>query len=692
MDLKHIVTALRHCRKLQAPKHGKSFHSHLMKTGFSPSDVYMMNNLISMYTDCSLHNDARKVFDEMPVRNIVTWTSMVHAFTVTGKPHDAIELYRSMMESETEIPTGFMYSAVLKACGMVGDVELGKLIHDRIVEEKLGDDVVLMNTLLNMYVKCGRLSDAKVVFDSMILNSSMSTTSWNTIISGYCRQGLMDEAVDLFRRMPEPNVVSWNSVLAGLADVGSVRTLEFLCRMHHEGIKLDEFAFPCALKVCGEMGIEIGGKQIHCYALKSGFEACSFTLSALLDMYSNSKCLDDAVRLFEMYCRGNDSDPSLAFWNSMVSGFIANEKSVQALDLITKIHSSGVVLDSYTWSSALKICINLLKFRLGVQVHGLVVVSGYEFDRVVGSIVTDLYSKLGLMNDAFAIFTRLPEKDSVAWSGLITGCSKSGLNMAAFSLFRDMVSLELEIDQFVIASMLKVCSSSSSLGKGKQIHSLCIKRGYETEAVSATALIDMYSKCGEIDESISLFNCLSDRDVVSWTGIIVGCGQNGRVNEALEIFHEMIQSRVQPNEVTYLGVLAACRHGGLVEKGWSIFQSMRSNHGVEPHQEHYFCMVDLLGQSGFIKEAVDLVSEMPFQPNRTIWSSLLAACVAHKNSELISCIAGNLRAAFPDDPSVYVMISNAYASLGMWDQLSRVRDAAKSSGIKESGKSWIEVM
>ncbi|CAN1235766.1 Pentatricopeptide repeat-containing protein At4g08210 [Linum perenne] len=154
----------------------------------------------------------------------------------------------------------------------------------------------------------------------------------------------------------------------------------------------------------------------------------------------------------------------------------------------------------------------------------------------------------------------------------------------------------------------------------------------------------------------------------------------------------MIQSRVQPNEVTYLGVLAACRHGGLVEKGWSIFQSMRSNHGVEPHQEHYFCMVDLLGQSGFIKEAVDLVSEMPFQPNRTIWSSLLAACVAHKNSELISCIAGNLRAAFPDDPSVYVMISNAYASLGMWDQLSRVRDAAKSSGIKESGKSWIEVM
>ncbi|CAN0892471.1 Pentatricopeptide repeat-containing protein At4g08210 [Linum grandiflorum] len=686
MDLKYIVAALRHCRKLQAPKHGKSFHSHLIKTGFSPSDVYMMNNLISMYTDCSLLIDARNLFDEMPVKNIVTWTSMVHACTTAGMPHDAINLYREMLAGETETPTGFTYSAVLKACSMAGDVELGKLIHDRIIEQNLEEDVVLMNTLLHMYVKCDRLRDARDVFEGMM--SKASTTSWNTIISGYCKQGLMKEAVDLFRQMPNPNVVSFNTVIAGLAENGNVKSLEFLCRMHSESFNLDEFTFPCALKICGEFEYLAMGKQIHCYALKSGFENCSYTLSALLDMYSNSKSLDEAVKLFEMY---SNNEPSLAFWNSMVSGYLKNEKNVQALNLVSYIHSSGISLDSYTWSNALKVCINLLNFKLGVQVHGLVVITGYEMDCVVGSILTDLYAKLGEMKDAFAVFGKLPEKDNLAWSGLITGCAKAGLNMAAFSLFRDMVSLEHEIDQFVIATMLKVCSSVSSLGKGRQIHALCIKEGYETESVTATALIDMYSKCGQIEESISLFNRLGDRDVVCWTGIIVGCGQNGKVNEALEIFREMKRCKVEPNEVTFLGVLAACRHAGLVETGWSVFQSMKSDHGLEPQVEHYFCMVDLLGQAGFITEAVDLVSEMPFRANKTIWSSLLAACVTHKKSEMVGGIAENLCALFPEDPSVYVMVSNCYAALGMWDDLSRVREAAKTSGIKESGRSWIEV-
>ncbi|CAI0546379.1 unnamed protein product [Linum tenue] len=691
MDLKYIVEALRCCRRLHALQRGKSFHSHLIKTGFSPGDVYMMNNLITLYSDFTQLNDARKLFDEMPVRNIVTWTSVVYACTRSGKPHDAIELFNKMSDAQSVMPTGFMYSAVLKACGLAGDVQLGRQIHERIRQENLEEDVVLMNTLLHMYVKCGRLSDARRVFDGMV--SVANTTSWNTLISGYCGQGLMKEAVDLFQQMPDPNVASWNTVIAGLADNGSISTLEFVGKMHKEGLKLDEFTFPCALKTCGGyVGFFAMGKQIHCYALKSGFEVCCYTLSALVDMYSNSNALDEAVRLFESYCTRNGSNClSLSFWNAMISGYVENDKHIQALNLLSSIHHSGVLFDSYTWSCALRVCINLFHFRLGVQVHGLLVTSGYELDCVVGSILTDLYAKLGKMKDSFAVFDKLPEKDSIAWSGLIIGCTKAGVSSETFSLFRDMVSLGLEVDQYVVSAMLKVCSSVSSLGKGKQIHAFCIKAGHETEAVAATALVDMYSKCGEIEESIALFNGLSDRDVVCWTGIIVGCGQNGKANEALEIFQEMIKSGIEPNEVTFLGLLGACRHAGLVEDGWRLFQSMRSDHGLEPQVEHYYCMVELLGQAGLLKEARKLISEMPLRPNKTIWSSLLAACVTHKNSEMISGIAENLRVAFPDDPSVYVMVSNAYATMEMWDDLNRVRETAKASGVKEAGRSWIEM-
>ncbi|KAG6786196.1 hypothetical protein POTOM_007791 [Populus tomentosa] len=689
MDLKHIVTAIRHCGRVKAVKQGKSFHSHLIKTGCS-HNVYIACNLVSMYVDFTFLIDAYKVFDEMPVKNIVTWTTMVSAYTSNGKPREAIKLYTRMLDSKSEVPNGFMYSVVLKACGLVGEIELGRLIHKRFSRENLDYDIVLLNALLDMYVKCGCLSDARKVFDGIFLRAN--STSWNTMISGYFKEGLVEEAVNLFNQMPDRNVVSWNTIIAGLAENGSSRALQFVCKMHREGIRLDKFTFPCALKTCSYAGFLVAGKQIHCYVLKSGLESSCFAVSALVDMYSNCNGLDDAIRLFDQYSGGTGSIcDSLVLWNCMLSGYVVHEKNRAAVSMIAQIHRSGASVDSYTLSSALKVCINLLNERLGIQVHALVVMSGHELDYVVGSILVDLYAKLGNMKDAFKLFHRLPEKDIVAWSGLLMGCAKMELNSLALSLFRDMVTFGVEVDQYIVSNVLKVCSSLASIGTGKQVHAFCIKRGYETEQVTITALIDMYSKCGEVEDGLVLFGCVADRDVVCWTGIIVGCAQNGRANEALEIFRQMVQSGLKPNEVTYLGVLTACRHAGLVVEAQTIFGTMKCDHRLEPQIEHYYCMVDLLCQAGCFKEAEKLIAEMPFKPDKTIWSSMLGACGTHRNTGLVSTIAENLLANCPNDPSIYVMLSNAYGTLGMWDSLSQVREAAKKLGVKAAGTSWIEI-
>jgi len=129
----------------------------------------------------------------------------------------------------------------------------------------------------------------------------------------------------------------------------------------------------------------------------------------------------------------------------------------------------------------------------------------------------------------------------------------------------------------------------------------------------------------------------------------------------------------------------------LVEEAWTIFMSMKTEHGVEPQLEHYNCMVDLLGQAGCFKEAEKLIADMPFEPNRTLWCSLLGACGTHKNMELVDIITEHLLASSPEDPSVYVTLANAYATLGMWDSLSKVREAVREVGMKEAGKSWIEI-
>ncbi|KAF8411810.1 hypothetical protein HHK36_004369 [Tetracentron sinense] len=688
MSLNRIVRAFRHCGRIQAFKHGKSHHSQLIKLGFC-NDVFLANNLIAMYGDFTFLDDARNLFDEMGERNLVTWTTMISMYTSVGNPVEAIGLYTMMLDYESEIPNRFTYSAALKACALVGNLELGKLIHRRVSREELHCDTVLMNTLLDMYVKCGSLGDAQRVFDEILPANS---NSWNTIIAGYSKEGQMEEAVNLFHRIPEPDAVSWNTIIAGFMNRESPQTLEFLYMMHKEGVQLDQFTFPCALKTCGCLNLLKMGKQIHCYVVKSGFESGCFTGSSLIDMYAKCGGVDEARKLFYQYSKCEGSIPDrLALWNSMLSGYAVNECNGAAFNLVSQIHNSGARLDSYTFSSVLKVCINLLDLRLGLQVHGLIVSSGYELDYVVGSILIDLYAKHGNIKDALGLFQRLPKKDVVAWSGLIAGCVKEGLNFLVFSLFRDMINLDLEVDQFIISSVLNACSRLAGLEGGKQVHAYCIKSGYESEDVTVTSLIDMYSKCGEIEDGLILFNRLTERDTVCWTGIIVGCGQNGRAKEAIGFFQEMLKFGLKPNGITFLGVLSACRHAGLVEEAWAIFRSMGMEHRFEPRLEHYCCMVDLLGRAGCFEEAERLIADMPYGPDQTLWGSLLGACGIHNNADLGNRIAKCLSAITTEDPSIYVTLSNVYATLGMWDDSIEMREVIKQVGTKEAGKSWIEV-
>ncbi|XP_057444116.1 pentatricopeptide repeat-containing protein At4g08210 [Lotus japonicus] len=687
MDLNHIQFALRYCRRFRAIKHAKSLHSYMIKSGLF-NHVFLLNNMISVYAKCSSFHDARALFDEMPHRNIVSWTTMVSTLTNSGKPHEALTLYNEMLESRTEHPNQFLYSAVLKACGIVGDVELGKLVHLHISEDKLEFDTVLMNALLDMYIKCGSLSDAERVFYEIPRKNS---TSWNTLILGHAKQGLMGDALKLFDQMLEPDLVSWNSMIAGLADNASHHALQFVSMMHLKGLKLDEFTFPCALKACGLCGESTLGRQIHCYIIKSGFESCCYCISALINMYSNCKLLDEARKIFDQFFRNSRVSESLALWNSMITGYVANEDYANALSLIARMHYSGVQFDFHTFSVALKVCIYFHYLKLASQVHGLVITSGHELDCVVGSILIDLYAIQGNINNALRLFERLPDKDVVAWSSLIAGCARFGSETLAFSLFMDMVHLGLEIDHFVLSIVLKVSSRLASHQSGKQIHALCLKKGYESETVITTALIDMYAKCGQIEDALALVHCLSEIDTMCWTGIIVGCAQNGRAVEAVSLLHKMVESGTQPNEVTILGVLTACRHAGLVEEACAIFSSIETEYGLTPGPEHYNCMVDLLGQAGHLKEAQKLITDMPFKPDKTIWCSLLGACEIHKNRYLANIVAEHLLATSPEDVSVHIMLSNVYAALGMWDSLSKVREAVKRVGIKQAGKSWIEI-
>ncbi|KAG5565254.1 hypothetical protein RHGRI_001220 [Rhododendron griersonianum] len=191
----------------------------------------------------------------------------------------------------------------------------------------------------------------------------------------------------------------------------------------------------------------------------------------------------------------------------------------------------------------------------------------------------------------------------------------------------------------------------------------------------------MYAKCGQLDKSRKIFDAIKEKDAISWNVMISGYGMHGDAESAIEIFQQMKQSNVRPNELTFLAVLSACTHAGLVREGKCFFDRMR-NYALSPNLKHYSCMVDLLGRSGNLHEAEDLVLSMPIAPDGGIWGSLLSACKIHNNAEFGIRVAKHAIEADPENEGYYVMIADLYLSLGRWEEAENVRAKMKEMGVR----------
>ncbi|KAG0500856.1 hypothetical protein HPP92_000928 [Vanilla planifolia] len=382
----------------------------------------------------------------------------------------------------------------------------------------------------------------------------------------------------------------------------------------------------------------------------------------------------------------------LLLLNSMLSVFASNGYNIHALHLISKIHSTEVMLDSFTLSITLKICINMNAVRIGLQVHGLIITTGHHVDVVVGSVLVDQYAKFGSLEEALKIFSGLPQKDLISWTCLITSCVERGSNQLAFSLFREMMSLNCEVDHFVVSIISKACAAISWLQGGEQLHALCTKGGFEMENATLTSLIDLYSKCGGIEDALKLFCNAPEKDTICWTGIIAGCGYNGRTDEAIQLFHKMLESKEeQPNEITFLGILSACKHAGLVREATTFFEVMQQKLGLKPSMDHYCCMVDILGRAGLFDEALQLISNMHCEAEETIWNSMLGSAMIHENIDIGKLALLHLHMICREKASWYVSLSKVYASLNQWEGSAHMRELAFGVNMKEPGKSWTEL-
>ncbi|CAD6255803.1 unnamed protein product [Miscanthus lutarioriparius] len=288
---------------------------------------------------------------------------------------------------------------------------------------------------------------------------------------------------------------------------------------------------------------------------------------------------------------------------------------------------------------------------------------------------------------------RRSRRSVVSWNLMITGCVRHGRDDMAVQCFERMVREgEVAPDDGTLVVVLPACGRTGNVGAGRWAHEYAKKTGLLDSTVHvANAVMDMYCKCGDVDSARKVFMTTLQHSVVSWNTMISGFSLNGHGVEGIDLFQEMRRHGVEPNAVTFLAVLGCCAHAGAVDIGREIFQSMLSEHGIEPAIEHYGCMVDLFGRSGLLEEAHVLIQGMPMKPNATIWGALLSACRAHAGLGIAEVALKELINLEPWNSGNYVLLANLYAETERWEEAGEVRRLMRRMSVnKAPGQSLME--
>ncbi|XP_011622218.2 pentatricopeptide repeat-containing protein At2g29760, chloroplastic-like [Amborella trichopoda] len=488
-------------------------------------------------------------------------------------------------------------------------------------------------------------------------------------------------AFSLLTHLPNPNTFSFNTLIKAYANSPSpAPALTIFSLMLRSNTNPNSYTFPFLAKACAHLSSINPGLQIHAHIVKFEGNSRVFSQNGLINMYSTHGNFDEARQVFEEMPHRD-----LVTWNSMLSGFVNCSLIIDARKVFDEMPQRTII----SWNAMLS----------GYMKSGDVTSAKLLFDQMPSRNVETWnamvagYAKCGLVDHALEVFHSMPERNVVSWSAVVSACAQGGHPRKALVLFGEMRDTHVRPNGSAIVSALSACTHLGALDHGRRLHKYLKANWTRLDTIVGTALIDMYAKCGCLEDASSVFQSLGQqKDVFVWTAMIGGLAMNGHGQRALELFGLMEDEGVRPNEVTFIGVLCACSHGGLVERCRRYFTSMSKIYGINPQIEHYGCMVDALGRAGLLDEARAFVEAMPLEANSVLWGTLLGACWIHGNAELGEYVVKHLVELDPKDGGVYVLLSNIYARVGRWEEAKETRKLMQSKGLQKSpGISSIEV-
>lgn len=638
-------------------KLGLSIHAFLIKLG-SHNETFQGNNLINLYSKFNKLNDAQRVFDEMTIRNTITWTSLMNGYSQNNNDAEAVFAIACNMHRLGEDFSGHTCTVILQACESARDQIVGEQVHSLVIKSGFEENLVVGTSLLSMYLRSGSLASAENVFRNL---DDKDIQCLNSMILGYGKEGDGQKSFQLFRDL-----------------------LNY-------GLEPSDYTFTSVLSSCGgEIGVR-EGKQLHGLAVKHGAVNEISVGNALVTLYGKYGLVEEAEKMFSGMTERN-----LVTWTAILSVYVKNSEGKKAISGFLEMLHLGISFDTNCLATFIDGCSECRNLELGIQIHGFATKLGYFSNLFIGTALIDLYAKCGNLSYAKLVFSSLAVQNTAGFNAILAGYMKidegGGEKDEYMFLFHQARLSGVEPDFVTFSRLIGLSAEKASLVKGMALHAYSIKVGLENEIIVGNALVSMYAKCGEVEDSRRMFYTMVCHDLVSWNSLISGCALHGQGKEVLLLFEEMRRRRFIPDEITVLSVLQACSHSGLFDVGIHLFWNMEPNFKIKPAIEHYACMVDLLGRSGSLSKAMEFIKQSAFSESPLLWRTLINTSNLHGDVKISTLASKHLLDLVPDDAGSYVLISNMYAGGGMFSDAARVRTLMNNRKMKkDAGCSWIEI-
>ncbi|XWS75609.1 hypothetical protein CRYUN_Cryun01aG0105700 [Craigia yunnanensis] len=586
--------------------------------GFMPT-IFVANCLIQLYIKCGNLGYAYKVFDKMSQRDVVSWNAMVFGYASNGMMGIAKRYFDSMPEKDViswnslvsgylkngeclksiwvfvemrKVGVGFdwtSFAVVLKSCAALEEFDVGVQVHGVSVKIAFDKDVVTGSALVDMYGKCRRL----------------------------------DDSIRFFYQMPEKNWVSWSAVIAGCCQNDKfIKGVELFKEMQREGIGVSQSAYASVFRSCAGFSAFRLGRQLHGHTLKTSFASDLIVGTAILDTYAKCGSMTEAQKIFNLFPIRN-----LQSFNAIIIGYARSDQAFQALHLFQLLLKSDLGFDEISVSGAFSACAVIKGYSDGVQIHALAVKSTFESNICVANAILDMYGKCGALAEACHIFYEMERRDAISWNAIIAAHEQNGNEEETLSYFVLMLHSGMEPDEFTYGSVLKACAGQQALNYGMEIHDRIIKSGMGLHSFVGSALVDMYCKCGMMEEAYKIHDRIEQQTMVCWNAIISGFSLQKESEVAQNFFSRMLEMGVKPDHFTYATILDTCANLATVGLGKQIHAQIIK---LELQSDVYICstLVDMYSKCGNMHDS-KLMFEKAANRDFVTWNAMICGYAQH---------------------------------------------------------------